>query len=84
MARFNADGSPSGRPSTDVFGNSVVLTGQALIDSNDEVDKRFGLGAYAGADTGSRVGGYGKKRVGEQSRGQMNLTGSRGSSILTS
>ena len=29
-------------------------------------------------------GGYGKKRKGEESRGQMNLTGSQGSSILTS
>ena len=28
-------------------------------------------------------GGYGKKRVGEQSRGQMNLTAGQGRSILT-
>ena len=33
---------------------------------------------------GSIGGGYGKKRVGEQSRGQMNLTSGRTSSILTS
>ena len=32
---------------------------------------------------GVRAGGYGKKRVGEESRKQMNLTGSRRSSLLT-
>jgi len=36
------------------------------------------------SDSSSAGGGYGKKRKGEQSRGQMNLTGSQGSSILTS
>ena len=35
-------------------------------------------------DASTSGGGYGKKRKGEQSRGQMNLTGSRGSRILTS
>lgn len=32
----------------------------------------------------SEGGGYGKKRKAEMSRGQMNLTGSKGSTILTS
>ena len=72
MARFNADGSPSGRPRYDEEGNPFVLTGQALIDSNAE----------AGSST--KGGGYGKKRIGKQSRGQMNLTSGRTSSILTS
>ena len=66
----------------------------------NDIDSRSDTGAYlspaqrAEADAefarqdaarlNSSSGGYGKKRVGEQSRGQMNLTGSRGSSILTS
>ena len=33
---------------------------------------------------GSQGGGYGKKRIGEQSRKQMNLTSGRSSSLLTS
>lgn len=40
------------------------------------------LGAGEGT-AGSIGGGYGKKRPGIESRGQMNLTGSRRSSILT-
>ena len=32
---------------------------------------------------GSQGGGYGKKRIGEQSRKQMNLTSGRSSSLLT-
>ena len=41
-------------------------------------------GVPAGEGTGASVGGgYGKKRPGIESRGQMNLTGSRRSSILT-
>jgi len=36
------------------------------------------------SDTSTEGGGYGKKRMGVESRGQMNLTRSRGSSILTS
>ena len=39
---------------------------------------------FEGKEGGSIGGGYGKKRVGEQSRGQMNLTSGRTSSILTS
>ena len=36
------------------------------------------------SDTSTEGGGYGKQRTGVVSRGQMNLTGSRGKSILTS
>ena len=36
------------------------------------------------SDSDTAGGGYGKKRIGERSRKQANLTGSRGSSILTS
>jgi hypothetical protein len=63
-----------GRSSTDVFGNSVVLSGEALVESNVQAE----MGLYGS------VGGYGKKRIGEQSRGQMNLTKGKSSSILTS
>jgi|TARA_R110000824_G_scaffold108731_1_gene256048 hypothetical protein len=66
-----------GRSSTDVFGNSVVLSGEALAESNAQAE----IGLY-GKD--GSVGGYGKKRIGEQSRGQMNLTKGKSSSILTS
>jgi len=63
-----------GRSSTDVFGNSVVLSGEALVESNVQAE----MGLYGS------VGGYGKKRIGEQSRGQMNLTKGKTRSILTS
>jgi len=63
-----------GRSSTDVFGNSVVLSGEALEESNVQAE----MGLYGS------VGGYGKKRIGEQSRGQMNLTKGKTRSILTS
>ena len=46
-----------GRSSTDVFGNSVVLSGEALAESNAQAE----IGLYGS------VGGYGKKRIGEQS-----------------
>lgn len=55
-----------------------------------EFDSRSDAGGGDYALEGQRVsagsigGGYGKKRVGEQSRGQMNLTSGRTSSILTS
>ena len=91
MARFNADGSPSGRPRYDEEGNPFTLTGQDLLDSNLELEQRYGLPPQSGAglvqeeSNERRSGGYGKKRVGEQSRKQMNLTsGSNRSSILTS
>lgn len=84
MARFNADGSPSGRPRYDDEGNDFLGTHEQVLASNEEVNKRYGLGAYANADLNTAAGGYGKKRIGEQSRGQMNLTKGRTSSILTS
>lgn len=79
MARYNPDGSPSGRPSTDVFGNSFVGTHEQVLASNDEVNRRFSLGKYAA----SEGGGYGKQRAGKQSRGEMDLTKGKKSSILT-
>jgi len=50
--------------------------GTAILHSDSE-------GLLAGEGDERRSGGYGKKRVGEQSRKQMNLTGQRGNSILT-
>lgn len=52
--------------------------------ANNEMNAQ--LEAQGGLIEGDETagGGYGKKRVGEQSRGQMNLTGSQGRSILTS
>ena len=46
-----------------------------------EADAEFARQGKLNSSTGS--GGYGKKRVGEESRKQMNLTGNRRSSILT-
>ena len=73
-----------GRPSTDVFGNSVVLTGQALIDSNEEAASRHLNLPLSDTTNTESSGGYGKKRIGQQSRGQMDLTKGKKSSILTS
>jgi len=42
------------------------------------------LAAQAESESGTVGGGYGKKRVGEESRGQMDLTKGKKSSILTS
>ena len=69
-------------------------------EAGNDIDSRSDTGAYlspaqrAEADAefarqdearnSTQGGGYGKKRIGQESRGQMNLTGSRGSSILTS
>ena len=50
-----------------------MLQQQALAAS-------FGAGEGSASSVG---GGYGKKRVGEQSRGQMNLTSGQNRSILT-
>lgn len=54
-------------------GYEPMLQQQALAAS-------FGAGEGSASSVG---GGYGKKRVGEQSRGQMNLTAGQGRSILT-
>ena len=49
--------------------------------ARQDADRMAMLGQKGGVGLG---GGYGKKRVGEQSRKQMNLTGSYRNSILTS
>jgi|TARA_R110000824_G_scaffold108731_1_gene256047 hypothetical protein len=67
------DGSPN-----DVLNPEMGLYG-AL---GEEEFKKRGYDKIGQVET--EEGGYGKKRVGEQSRGQMNLTGSQGRSILTS
>ena len=50
---------------------------QPTIETPEEREIRLAGGKTSG-------GGYGKKRKGEESRGQMNLTSARTSSILTS
>ena len=53
---------------------------QPMLDQQVVAADPFGVGE---GTAGSIGGGYGKKRPGIESRGQMNLTGSRRSSILT-
>tara|TARA_R110002020_G_scaffold4882_2_gene20988 strand:- start:1171 stop:1425 length:255 start_codon:yes stop_codon:yes gene_type:complete len=53
---------------------------QPMLDQQVVAADPFGAGE---GTAGSIGGGYGKKRPGIESRGQMNLTGSRRSSILT-
>ena len=50
---------------------------------NAQLEEQGGL-TGGDDDSSTEGGGYGKKRKGENSRGQMNLTGKQGSSILTS
>ena len=45
-----------------------------------EAEEQWGQG---GSEGGTLGGGYTQKRKGEQSRGQMNLTGGQGRSLLT-
>ena len=45
-----------------------------------EAEEQWGQG---GSEGGTLGGGYAQKRKGEQSRGQMNLTGGQGRSLLT-
>ena len=86
MARFNADGSPSGRPRFDDEGNTFVGTHEQVLASNDEVNRRYGLGIYSTAnnkDKGGGLGGVGqiggrKQRFGRE---QM-VTGSASGTIL--
>ena len=55
---------------------------QPQVETEEEREIRLaGLAGSSNASTGG--GGYGKKRVAEDSRGQANLTGSRRSSLLT-
>ena len=64
--------------------------GTAILHSDPDSAGSVGLlesgssGLLGESGSSSIGGGYGKKRKGDQSRGQMNLTGSQGSSILTS
>jgi len=51
-------------------------------EMNAQLEEQGGL--IGEDDSSTEGGGYGKKRKGENSRGQMNLTGKQGSSILTS
>ena len=52
----------------------------ALRERDEDMKKRSLL---SGGKSEGRSGGYGKKRIAEQSRRQMNLTGSSRSSLIT-
>ena len=56
--------------------------GTAILHSDPDSAQSLSL-LSGDSDSGSGEGGYGKKRVGEQSRKQMNKTASRTSSLLT-
>jgi len=71
----NEDESPN-----DVLNPEMGLYGPL---GEDEFKTR-GYDNIGSAVASSEGGGYGKKRKAEMSRGQMNLTGSKGSTILTS
>jgi len=58
--------------------------GTAILHSDPDSAHSIALAKAGAADASTEGGGYGKKRIGQESRGQMNLTGSRGNSILTS
>ena len=58
-----------------------IYQGEPQLPEMDDEGNILTQGATTAQTSG---GGYGKKRIGEQSRKQANLTGSRGSSILTS
>ena len=59
--------------------------GTAILHSDpDSAHSLNLLGDANSSDSSTQGGGYGKKRKGQESRREMNLTGSRGSSILTS
>jgi len=57
-----------------------AATANAALELNQA--NQSAIAGTSNSSTGE--GGYGKKRKGDQTRKQMNLTGSRGSSILTS
>ena len=66
--------------------NQVTTIASDLLDTDDnDDDNKLSTSVYGGESLAStEAGGYKKKTKGVQSRGQMNLTRSRGSSILTS
>jgi len=61
-------------------------TATSIITASNNSDTNNLESNYHSGDSSAstEAGGYGKKRKAEISRGQMNLTGSKGSSILTS
>ena len=73
---------------TDAEGNPINSrsdTGAYLSPAQRaEADAEFARQDAERLNSSTAGGGYGKKRQGERSRKQANLTGSRGSSILTS
>jgi len=84
-------------PGTGVGGGPVPAVGDQSISEDDprniimgesSIDlmtgEQRGTGLVGSSSASTEGGGYGKKRRGQVSRGQMNLTGSRGRSILTS
>ena len=81
-------------PGTGVGGGPLPEVGDESIGTDDPRNIIMGesnidlmTGEQRGKGSSSAYtagGGYGKKRIDKQSRGQMNLTGSRGRSILTS
>ena len=58
--------------------------GTVILHSDPDSAHSLNLLNNANSSASTEAGGYGKKRKAEISRGQMNLTGSKGSSILTS
>tara|TARA_R110002020_G_scaffold4882_2_gene20986 strand:- start:468 stop:851 length:384 start_codon:yes stop_codon:yes gene_type:complete len=68
-------------PGTGVGGGPLPEMGDETISPDDPRNLTFGSSQ---SSSGTIGGGYGKKRIGKVSRGQMNLTGSQGRSILTS
>jgi hypothetical protein len=80
------DGIPEGDPNRVMEGDQEVTYDEY---GNPEVLMQLGdtnqiSGTMQGSTGGGAVGGYGKKRVGQESRRQMNLTSGRTKSILTS
>lgn len=67
-----------------VTGTESIYQGEPQLPEMDDEGNIVGNKLKHGDITPQTVGGgYGKKRIEEQSRKQANLTGSRGSSILT-
>jgi hypothetical protein len=79
-----ADGAST--PGTGVGGGPLPEVKHMGGDSyGDSYEYSYGDSGDSGSSSSKSVGGgYGKKRKGEESRGQMNLTAGRNRSILTS